>query len=165
MAACGERQIDSTYAQDPIVTALSPSSGPSIGGTTISIQGRVLCSNPRVTFGDQDALSLKVASSELLLAVSPPHPRGEVPVTVWCNAEQVPGAMPFRFHATDVRFQTAAKLPEDAQSESSRLMFGDVNGDGLDDLFVLAELAGFKLSFEVFLNTGANGFEESPHVA
>lgn len=76
-------------AAQPVVTSISPSSGPDAGGTEVRITGShmvqtIICAlpcPPQVTFGTTtvDAFS---ESDSVLIATTPPHVAGTVDVTV-----------------------------------------------------------------------------------
>ena len=65
------------------ISGLSPNSGPTRGGTAVTIKGSGFASATHVTFGTKPAASFAVESDSLIRAVSPPaqHP-GTVDVTV-----------------------------------------------------------------------------------
>lgn len=66
----------------PRVTSVSPSEGPTTGGTTVTITGRRLAEATAVDFGAAAASSFTVVSPTEVTAVSPPHAAGTVDVTV-----------------------------------------------------------------------------------
>ena len=66
----------------PTVTAISPTSGPTTGGTTVTITGTDLTGATAVTFGSTPATGVVVASSTSLTAISPAGSAGTVDVTV-----------------------------------------------------------------------------------
>jgi hypothetical protein len=80
---------------DPVITSISPVSGPVTGGTVVQIQGTgfappcPICSPPiggsYVYFGTVEAAATTYVSSTLLEAVTPPHLPGTVDVTVEAN--------------------------------------------------------------------------------
>jgi IPT/TIG domain len=59
-----------TY-QGPVITSISPSSGPITGGTTVTITGSGFTGATKVTFGALSATSFTVVSSTEITAVSP----------------------------------------------------------------------------------------------
>jgi type II secretory pathway pseudopilin PulG len=69
-----------TYA--PTVTGIGPSSGPSTGGTSVTITGTGFTGATGVSFGSTAATSYTVASSTSLTAVSPALSPGTVHITV-----------------------------------------------------------------------------------
>lgn len=66
----------------PVVTTLTPASGPTAGGTTVQITGTNLTAATAVTFGGTGAASFTVQSATTIQATSPAHAAGPVPVTV-----------------------------------------------------------------------------------
>ncbi|MGW2181831.1 IPT/TIG domain-containing protein [Streptomyces sp. NPDC001732] len=66
----------------PAVTGLSPSGGPTGGGTTVTVTGTGFSGATQVRFGSVSALSFSVVSPSQITALSPPGPAGAVPVTV-----------------------------------------------------------------------------------
>ncbi len=70
-----------TPSQCPAVSSISPMSGPSSGGTTVTITGTALGEATAVKFGTVAATSFTVNSETSITAVSPPA-TGVVPVTV-----------------------------------------------------------------------------------
>jgi alpha-tubulin suppressor-like RCC1 family protein len=73
--------------------------GPASGGTTVTITGTDLTGATSVKFGTVNASSFTVNSPTSITAVSPPHPRGVVDVTVtttW-GTSPISGADLFKF--------------------------------------------------------------------
>ncbi|WP_340373789.1 IPT/TIG domain-containing protein [Streptomyces sp. SS7] len=66
----------------PVVTSVSPTQGPTSGGTTVTITGTSLTGATAVRFGSANASSYTVNSSTRITAVTPPGGAGAVPVTV-----------------------------------------------------------------------------------
>jgi hypothetical protein len=64
------------------VTAVSPSSGPTAGGTSVTITGTGLTAASSVKFGTTNASSFTVNSPTSITATSPAEPAGTVDVTV-----------------------------------------------------------------------------------
>jgi hypothetical protein len=61
-----------TYTQAaPAITSISPSSGPTAGGTTVTITGSGFTGATRVAFGGLAATSFNVVSATQITAVSP----------------------------------------------------------------------------------------------
>jgi hypothetical protein len=61
----------------PVVESISPSSGPSTGGTTVTLTGEDLSNVSTVVFGTQVASDVRDVSSTEVTAVSPPGTPGE----------------------------------------------------------------------------------------
>ncbi len=66
----------------PTVTSVSPTSGPTTGGTLVTISGTDLTGTTDVKFGTTTAASVTNVSSSTVTAVSPAHAAGIVDVTV-----------------------------------------------------------------------------------
>ena len=73
---------DYSYVAPPTVTSLSPTSGPTAGGTTVIITGTNLSGATAVKFGATAATSVSVVSSTKITAKAPAHAVGKVDVTV-----------------------------------------------------------------------------------
>ncbi len=71
-----------TYSDAPAVTGLSPTAGPLVGGTTVTITGTNFNGATAVTFGGTPATSFTVNSDTSITAVSPAHVAGTVNVAV-----------------------------------------------------------------------------------
>ena len=70
-----------SYVVAPTVTGISPTSGPNIGGTTVTITGSGFTSTTQVFFGANPATSFTVTNDSTITAVSPAG-TGTVDVTV-----------------------------------------------------------------------------------
>src|SRR5439155_2406545 len=67
----------------PIVTAVNPSSGPTAGGTTITITGTSFDTGPAtVSVGDSPATGVSVVSATQINATTPAHSAGLADVVV-----------------------------------------------------------------------------------
>jgi hypothetical protein len=60
----------------PAITAIAPSSGPSAGGTSVTVTGTGFTGATRVAFGGVVATSFSVVSDTQITAVSPAQPAG-----------------------------------------------------------------------------------------
>ncbi len=101
-------------ATPPTLTSISPSSGPTSGGTTVTITGTNLTGATAVDFGTVGAASFTVVSATEITAVSPGQPAGTVNVIV---------ATPAGTSATGSadRFTYVAPAPAAAVSDPSRI--------------------------------------------
>ncbi len=70
-----------TYAQAPTTASITPTTGPSAGGTQITLTGTHLSAASTVKFGNQSATGVSVVSDTQLTAISPPG-TGTVDLTV-----------------------------------------------------------------------------------
>ena len=66
----------------PTLTAVSPASGPTVGGTSVTITGTDLTGATGVSFGGTPAASFSVVNASTVTAVSPAHAAGLVDVAV-----------------------------------------------------------------------------------
>ncbi|MDC8016192.1 DUF1566 domain-containing protein [Tahibacter soli] len=85
----GGQGLDAFASNAPRVTAVSPDSGPSAGGTTaggpggtVTLTGLLFAGATKVTFGATDATTFTVANDTTLTAVPPAHAAGTVDVRV-----------------------------------------------------------------------------------
>ena len=71
-----------TYVTAPVVASLSPTSGPTAGGTVVTIAGSGFTGSTGVLFGGVPATSFTVNSATSITATSPAHAVGPVDVVV-----------------------------------------------------------------------------------
>lgn len=76
----GSRQFVASAA--PTITSVTPSTGPSTGGTSVTINGTNLTGATSVTFGTTAAASFSVVNSTQVTAVTPSRSAGTVDVSV-----------------------------------------------------------------------------------
>ena len=69
-------------APPPIVTSVSPGTGPTGGGTAVTLTGQHFVSGATVTFAGVAASSVVVVSATQIKATTPPHRQGGVTVVV-----------------------------------------------------------------------------------
>lgn len=84
-------------AAGPILPGVAPSSGPSAGGTSVTLTGIGFTGATSVTFGDLEAPSLVVVSDTEATVVTPSSPPGavDVPVTTPYRTETLPNGFTF----------------------------------------------------------------------
>ena len=70
------------YKDQPTITNVSPSSGPTTGGAHVTITGTYFNTGATVMFGTTSSSSVTVNSSTEIVAVAPAHTAGTVNVTV-----------------------------------------------------------------------------------
>jgi hypothetical protein len=66
----------------PILKTVSPTSGPTTGGTAVKLTGQNFASGATIAFGGAAATSVVVASATEIKAKTPPHAPGSVNVVV-----------------------------------------------------------------------------------
>ncbi len=76
-----------TYVVPPTVTSVSPNSGPTTGGTAVTITGTNFVSGATVTFGSAAATNVVVVSSTTITATTPAGSAGAVTVTVTVSGQ------------------------------------------------------------------------------
>ncbi len=74
--------VDFVYESPLSIRAVDPASGPSSGGTPVSIGGSGFGSSPRVFIGGRPAISVSVVDDSTMLAVTPPGAAGTADVRV-----------------------------------------------------------------------------------
>jgi hypothetical protein len=95
--ACGSGSPAGPTGPAPIVSSVGPSSGSTLGGTTITITGSNFAPGAAVTIGGLAATSVSVAGPTSLTAVTPPRGAGpaDVTVTVGGRAGTLPGGFTY----------------------------------------------------------------------
>jgi hypothetical protein len=86
-------------APPPTVTAVSPASGPTVGGTAVTISGTGFAAGAHVSFGGSSAAAVAVTSDTTITATTPVRPAGSVNVVV-TNADSQSGSCPGCFSYT-----------------------------------------------------------------
>jgi IPT/TIG domain len=71
-----------TYTSGPVVSSISPNSGPVMGGTTVKILGSGFQSGASVTFGGIASNSVTLVSSTEIQAVAPVSAAGTISISV-----------------------------------------------------------------------------------
>lgn len=74
--------INTSVAMAPAVTAVAPTTGPTAGGTSVTVTGTAFTGATAVTFGGVAATSFTVNSPTSITAVAPPHAAGAVGIAV-----------------------------------------------------------------------------------
>lgn len=89
-----------TYLATPTVTGISPNTGPTTGGTSVTITGTNLSGATGVTFGSAAATAVNVLSTTTITAVTPAHAAGAVSIVVTTSAGTATGSNLFTYGAT-----------------------------------------------------------------
>ncbi len=71
-----------TYVTAPTLTAVSPDEGPAAGGQSVTVTGTGFRAGMQVSFGGVAATDLVVTSATQATVTTPPHPAGDVDVSV-----------------------------------------------------------------------------------
>lgn len=126
------------------VLGLEPTSGTIRGGTTVVVRGSGFQEAPLVLFGGRRASSVTVVSGSELRAMTPPADRPgwvDVAVTVGGETKSLPAAFEYIPNLPEINLEHLGDRGLRLDGESGKglgvsLAFGDVNGDGVDDLLV-----------------------------
>jgi hypothetical protein len=81
--------LNISTAPSPVVSGVSPSSGPTEGGTLVTIGGSNFDSGSMVAFGNLPAQSVRIVNANQIQAVTPVEAAGSVNVTVQDSDGQV----------------------------------------------------------------------------
>ncbi|MGW7577277.1 IPT/TIG domain-containing protein [Streptomyces sp. NPDC054765] len=100
------------YVPPPVVIAVSPSSGPLAGGSTVTVTGSGLATTTSVAFGATDVTPTVVSDGELTV-VSPAHAEGVVALVVTARGGSATASATFGFVAapTATGFSPLTGLP------------------------------------------------------
>ncbi len=79
---CQDGQCEAPAGPAPSILAVDPASGPTTGGTAVTIYGDGFAPGATVSFGGVDATDVLVADAATLTCVTPPHDAGTVDVRV-----------------------------------------------------------------------------------
>ena len=109
----------------PTVTGISPSSGPTIGGTSVTISGTGFSAGATVKLGGTLATNVTVASSTSITATSPAHAAGVVDVLV-TNTDGQSGTLTSGYTYTSVPSETVL-LADDFDDNSLDTAKWDAN--------------------------------------
>ena len=110
-----------TPPRAPTVTGVSPGSGPTAGGTSVTVTGTGFSGVTGVTFGGAAGTAVNVVSTTQLSVVSPPHATGAVDVVV-TNGLGASAVVPSdQFAYSDAAGPTGvtAPLPPDSATDQS----------------------------------------------
>lgn len=85
-----------TYLARPVITGVTPSSGPVSGGTTVTIRGTGFSGVTQVLFAGAPAASYVIRDGQTITAVTPAHSAGPADVVVSTGGgDAAPGAFTF----------------------------------------------------------------------
>lgn len=136
---------DGTVAPDTApssitITGVLPACGPTIGGTSVIVQGTGFGSGAEVQFGDTLAPGALGTPGSVAVDTPPAAATGRVDVTVTQDADQNTLVDGFFYHRS-VQWRTRIETPEEF---SDLMALGDIDGDGLADL-VRSTSAGIEV--------------------
>ncbi len=108
-----------TYLPVPSVSAISPATGPTSGGTAVTISGAAFAAGASIHFGFRSAASVQYVGENTIVAVSPPAPAGKVDVTVTTAAGTSRGVAADRFTYSTEPASSTSSLPASATAAGS----------------------------------------------
>jgi hypothetical protein len=76
-----------TYVMTPTVSSVTPNSGPTVGGTAVTISGTNFVAGATVSFGGTAGTNVVVANSTTITATAPAGSAGAVTVTVTVSGQ------------------------------------------------------------------------------
>ena len=88
-----------TYVATPTVTGVSPNTGSTAGGTSVTITGTNFASGATVMFGTNPAINVVVTNSTTINATTPAGSAGAVTVTVTVSGQS--GSLASRIYICD----------------------------------------------------------------
>ena len=103
----------SVVAAAPTLASISPTSGSTAGGTSVTLTGTNFDSSCGGTFGGTAATALSVASATSISATTPAHAAGAVNVAVMCTAGSatLTGAFTYAAAVTIISVSPSSALP------------------------------------------------------
>jgi hypothetical protein len=125
-------EFEYTAASDPVVTSISPDTGPQTGGTTVVIIGSNFTAATSVLFGDEEAY-FSVLADDTILAYAPPG-SGTVHVTVTTDGGTSSTSSADEFVYTSVSAPTLTNLDNDTGSSNGGTIVV-ITGTNLADTF------------------------------
>jgi hypothetical protein len=124
----GSSGSDADTSVLPMIHKLTPSEGPTTGGTEVSIYGRNFTAGCLVYFGEQPATGLTFYGDQSLLCVTPPGRLGAVHVTI-VQAGSVPQYSPSQTSRPIFNYKNSnERMMEMALRFISQQHTGNVNG-------------------------------------
>jgi hypothetical protein len=142
-----------TNTTAPAISTISPSMGPTSGGSSITIVGTGFAAGATVAIAGKPAVEVKVPNAQTITALSPAAPSGTtgmVTLTV-TNPDGQSASGSFTYIPTAVTFAAAPSSP--TVTNPLNVVVADFNADGKKDLGV-SGTAGFS----VFLGNGDGTF-------
>jgi hypothetical protein len=142
----------------PTVTAVTPGSGSSGGGTSVSISGTGFLPNPTVKIGGTTATNATTVNTTSINAVAPPHAIGTVNVVVM-NSDNQSGELPalqnvdFEQPGAFWKFYPVSgatgSIKTDSASAHSGTNFAEISASASNQKYVAVDSAGKDVYFPV----------------
>lgn len=162
-AHCSHEDVTYTYLVAPAITGITPSSGPTGGGRTVTIAGSGFAtSGVSVLFGGVAATGVTSTGSSVT-AVTPPHAAGAVDVEV-INPDGLGGTKANAFTYSDGAAETPSPTPTPDAGTFTEVVAGLAAGETFF-YRVLATEAGASSQFTGTFTVAAGTALESPVAA
>jgi hypothetical protein len=147
----------------PVVSSISPNTGPLAGGTSVTISGSNFTGATAVTFGSQPATNVMVVNANTITATTPAGTVGAANVSVTTPAGTGVGSNLFSYISSGGQFGVPRKIgtasPGSNQSSTSFTTIAAL-ADG--DLLVVAATALVGGSSGKFISMNINGTALTP---
>jgi hypothetical protein len=137
-------------AAAPVVTSISPSTGPYLGGTSVVISGTGFSSGATVRFGTVAATSLSVISSTSIVAASPAGTPGstvQVSVTTVAGTSANTSADDFTYYSYGAPSITSLSSNHGWQGDAVNIYGTNFTGEGLQVWFGGQQVAASSIAF------------------
>ncbi len=138
----------------PTLTSVSPPTGTTAGGTTVTLTGTGFTGAPSVTFGGNAATSVIVVNATTITCTTPAGTAGTASVRVTTPGGTNAANTLFTYGAPPVVFGAVTNFP--AGTNPISVAVDDLNGDGRDDLAV-ANWGSNTVSIRLGTGTGSFG--------
>ena len=147
----------------PIISAVSPSSGSTLGNTPVYISGSDFQTGATVTFGSSQATDVQIVSPTLIVAITGPSPAGAVNLVVTNPGAQsatLPNAYTYRAFSPVTIPATALRIPYAVDTLNFRSNLGINNPNPLEASVRISQLDnnGLLVNSSVSVTVSANGF-------
>lgn len=137
---------DFTYGTVPSISSISPTSGPTSGGTVVTITGANLLGVTNVRFGTTEATTFTVNSSTSITVISPAHAAGTVDVSVTSAAGTSPNTTADNFTYTGGPAITSISPTSGSSAGGTTVTVNGVGFTGATSVTVGGKSASFTVN-------------------
>lgn len=132
--------LNTLFGGGAVVTSVSPLSGPTEGGTSVTIQGDGFSAGTAVLFGDTVAQNVIIANTGLITVQSPPRSAGAAPVILALpNGDKISTGYVFTYEAPDPEPKPlppiGSVLPDRGPTAGGTLL--TISGEGFENNMVV----------------------------